>query len=98
MVITGREKNKEPKVHYELRNAGFNYIPEDQELINKLPEISGYSPHGVARTKDCHSLLPTKEGQQYIANLHRLTHQGTKKLKEIVKSSKYYILKVSNVA
>jgi hypothetical protein len=98
MILKTREKNKEPKDHYELRNAGFNYTPKDQELINKLPEISGYSPHGVARTQDGCSVLPTKEGQQYVANLHRLTHLGTKKLKEIVKSSNYYVIKLSNVA
>jgi hypothetical protein len=98
MILMAREKNKEPKDHYELRNAGFNYIPEDQELINKLPGIPGYYPHGVARTQDGCSVLPTKEGHQYVANLHWLMHLGTKKLKEMVKSSNDYVIKLSDVA
>ena len=52
----------------------------------------------MAKTQDGHLVLPTKEGQQYVANLHRLTHLGTKKLKEIVKNSNYYVIKLSDVA
>ena len=52
----------------------------------------------MAKTQDGCSALPTKEGQQYVANLHWLTHLGTKKLKEIVKNSNYYVIKLSDVA
>jgi hypothetical protein len=87
MILIAREKNKELKDHYELKDAGFDYTPEDQELIGKIAEICGYTPQRVAKTQDGRSVLPTKEGQQYVANLHRLTHLRTKKLKEIVKNS-----------
>ena len=98
MRIIAREKNKELKDHYELKDVGVDYTPEDQELIDKIPEICGYTPQGVAKTQDGCSVLPTREGQQYVANLHWLTHLGTKKLKEIVKSSNYYVIKLSDVA
>ena len=52
----------------------------------------------MAKTQDGCSALPTKEGQQYVANLHWLMHLGTKKLKEIVKNSNYYVIKPSDVA
>ena len=51
----------------------------------------------MAKTQDGRSVLPTKEGQPYAANLYRLTHLGTKKLKEIVKNSNYYVIKLSDV-
>ena len=97
MILIAREKNKELKDHYEFKNTGFDYTPEDQELTGKIPEICGYTPQGVAKTQDGHSVLPTK-GQQYVANLHWLTHLETKKLKEIVKNSNYYVIKLSDVA
>lgn len=50
----------------------------------------------MAKTQDGCSVLPTKEGQQYVANLHWLTHLETKKLKEIVKNSNYYVIKLSD--
>jgi hypothetical protein len=98
MILIAREKNKELKDHYELKDAGFDYTPEDQELIGKIAEICGYTPQRVAKTQDGRSVLPTKEGQQYVANLHRLTHLETKKRKEIVKNSNYYVIKPSDVA
>lgn len=52
----------------------------------------------MAKTQDGCSVLPTKEGQQYVANLHWLMHLETKKLKEIVKNSNYYVIKLSDVA
>jgi hypothetical protein len=50
MRIIAREKNKELKDHYELKDAGFDYTPEDQELMNKIPEICGYTPQRVAKS------------------------------------------------
>ena len=52
----------------------------------------------MAKTQDGCSALPTKEGQQYVANLHWLTHLGSKKLKEIVKSSNYYVIRLLDIA
>ena len=52
----------------------------------------------MTKTQDGRLVLPTKEGQQYGANLHWLTHLGTKKFKEIVKSSSYYAIRLPNVA
>lgn len=52
----------------------------------------------MAKTQDGRLVLPTREGQQYVANLHRLTHLKTKKLKKIVRSSNYYVIKLSDVA
>ena len=63
MILIAREKNKELKDHYELKDAGFDYTPEDQELTGKIPEICRYTPQGVAKTQDGHSVLPTKLGQ-----------------------------------
>jgi endonuclease III-like uncharacterized protein len=52
----------------------------------------------VAKTQDGCYYLPTRKGQQYVASLHRLTHLGNKKLKETVKSSNYYVIKISDIA
>ena len=71
---------------------------EDQELIGKIPETCGYTPKEVAKTQDGCYCLPTRKGQQYVASLHRLTHLGNKKLKETVKSSNYYVIKMSDIA
>ena len=30
MILIAREKNKELKDHYELKDTGFDYTPEDQ--------------------------------------------------------------------
>jgi hypothetical protein len=97
-ILIAREKNKELKNHYELKDTGFDYTSEDQELTGKIPEICRYTLQGVAKTQDGCSVLPTREGQQYVANLHWLTHLGTKKLKEIVKNSNYYVIKLFDVA
>jgi hypothetical protein len=98
MILIAREKNKELKDHYELKATGFDYTPEDQELTGKIPEICRYTPQEVAKTQDGCLVLPTKEGQQYVANVHQLMHLETKNLKEIVKNSNYYVIKLFNVA
>lgn len=84
MILVAREKKKKKlKDNYDLKDAGFDYTPEDQELIDKLPEICGYTPQGVAKTQDGHLVLPTKEGQQYGANLLWLTHFELRRSKKL---------------
>ena len=46
-----REKNKECQDHYNLKDAGFDYTPEDQKLTGKIPDICGCTTRGVSRTK-----------------------------------------------
>lgn len=35
MIFIAKKKNKELQDHYELKDTGFDYTPEDQELIKK---------------------------------------------------------------
>lgn len=42
-------------------------------------------------------ILPSKEGYHYVQNLHQLIHLGSKKLKELVQGSDYYILDLPEV-
>ena len=81
-----KEKNKELKDHYELKDTGFDYTPEDQELTCKIPEICRYTPQGVAKTQDGCYFLPTRKGQQYVASLHRLTHLGKRSSKKLLRA------------
>ena len=46
-----REKNKACQDHYKLKDAGFDYTPEDQELTGKIPDICRCTTQGVSRTK-----------------------------------------------
>ena len=52
----------------------------------------------MAKTQDGCYFLPTRKGQQYVASLHRLTHLGNKKVKETVKISNNYVIKMSDIA
>ena len=80
MILIAREKNKELKDHYELKDTGFDYTPEDQELIDKIPEICGYTPQGVAKTEDGHSALPTEEGNNIYTSSRTWDLRNSKKL------------------
>ena len=56
-----REKNKACQDHYKLKDAGFDYTPEDQELTGKMPAICVHTTQGVTKTQDGCSVLPTRE-------------------------------------
>ena len=43
-------------------------------------------------------ILPQKEGKRFIENIHLLSHLGAKYLQTQVKSSTFYVLRLSDVA
>lgn len=62
-----------------------------EEIRNHPPEPPEHTHKGCALTEDGQIVLPAKEGQDYVKRLHQLTHLGTEKLKQLIKSSKYCV-------
>lgn len=80
------------------KNSSFQYTQEELEELHRSDWVQGFSPYGVAETADGKQILPNKEGRDFIANLHRLTHLGTRKLIELVNSSQYYVQRLPDLA
>lgn len=69
---------------------------EDHQLMDRL----GFQPSSDGKerySRDGRSVLPLKEGQKYVTNLHCLTHLGIKYLETLLRSSKYYVLKLTDI-
>ena len=98
MILVVNQGVKKSKEYCDIRETSFRYIPKDHHPMEKLKLEYSYTPYGVAETEDGKSILPQKEGQQYVTNLHQLTHLGTKKLKDIVCHSDYYVMSLSDIA
>lgn len=78
----------------------FNYPHEDYGLIEDMActgKAQMFSFGGLAKTKDGRIILPSKEGRDYVKRIHQLTHLGDEKLKQLIKGSKYYVLKLNTV-
>ncbi|XP_052018559.1 uncharacterized protein LOC127668804 isoform X2 [Apodemus sylvaticus] len=94
MVFPVASKNKETIDDYDIRDTSFRggcpYSFGGDNNMRKI--VQGYSPYGVAETEEGKSVLSQKEGQPYVANFHQLTHLGTKKVKDIVHHSDYYVM------
>lgn len=58
----------------------------------------GLYHHGTITTKEGKIILPHREGEIYVKAIHRLTHLGTRKLCDLIKPSRYYILKLQFMA
>lgn len=80
---------KESKDYCDTRETSFRYTSEDYQIMDKLGLAQGFTSYGGGETEGGRLILPQKEGHKYVANLHYLTHLGTKKLKGIVRSSDY---------
>jgi hypothetical protein len=89
---------KEPKDYYDIRETSFRYTPEDYQVMDKLTLVKE-TLYGVVKTEKKGKLvLPWEEGHKYVTNLHYLTHLGAKKLKGVVRSSDYYVTRLSDLA
>ena len=88
---------KEPKDYHDISETNFRYTPEDYQVMGKLGLVKK-TPYGAVETEGGKLVLPRKEGHKYVTNLHYLTHLGAKKLKDVVKSSNYYVMGLSDLA
>lgn len=75
----------------------FQYTPEDLDKIKKRVGPCLEKTPGIKTSPDGRMILPSKERYHYVQNLHQLTHLGSKKLKELVQGSDYYILDLPEV-
>ena len=98
MILIANQGVKKSKAYYGIRETSFMYTPKDHHQMKKLKIVYSYTPYGVAETEDGKSILLQKEGQQYVTNLHQLTHLGTKKLKDIVGHSDHHVTGLSDIA
>ena len=98
MILIANQGIKNSKDYYNIRETSFRYTPKDHRLMEKLKIIYSYTPYKITETEDGKSILPQKEGHQYVTNLHQLTHLGTKKVKDIVRHSDYHVMGLSDIA
>ena len=71
--------------------ALFQYSKEDYKLMSHL-DIQLESPYGARETTNGKLVLPRKEAIEFMKHLHRLTHLGTKRLIQLIKSTDYHII------
>lgn len=86
-----------PKDYYATQETSFRYSAEDHQMMEKL-RLTQESPYGVMQAEGRKQVLLREEGCKYVTNLHQLTHLGAKKLKEVVRSSDYYVIGLSDLA
>nr|AEF12610.1 pol protein [Porcine endogenous retrovirus B] len=73
------------------------YTLEDWQEIKKIDQFSE-TPEGTCYTSYGKEILPHKEGLEYVQQIHRLTHLGTKHLQQLVRTSPYHVLRLPGVA
>ncbi|XP_027241441.2 MLV-related proviral Env polyprotein-like [Cricetulus griseus] len=69
-------------------DPSFIYPYKDYDLIEDMTgagKARMFSFGGLAKTKDGRIILPSKEGQDYVRQIHQLTHLGNEKLKQLIK-------------
>ncbi|XP_073069533.1 uncharacterized protein [Manis javanica] len=75
----------------------FQYTPEDLVCINKLG-FKNSSPQEIYKSEKGKVVLPRKEAEEYLRQLHQLTHLGAKNLKTLVRDSPYHIIGLGKLA
>lgn len=70
----------------------FQYPSEDSQKITSELGPRPSIPGGRKVTDEGKLILTQAEGREYVANLHYITHLGTKRLIDIVKASSFYVL------
>lgn len=81
-------------------SPNYAYSDGDFRLLESMichKQAQEFNFRGLAQTMDGRIILPTKEGKSYVQKLHQLTHLGSEKLIQLIKSSNYYILKLNSI-
>lgn len=66
------------------------YSKEDATSIHKLPMT--HKPEGWWLTGDCKIILPTNLAAGLLQHIHRTTHLGTRKIKDLIRKADLQIL------
>ncbi|MEJ1272722.1 hypothetical protein NN561_003575 [Cricetulus griseus] len=94
------EETGTPPEPPQVMDPSFIYPYKDYDLIEDMTgagKARMFSFGGLAKTKDGRIILPSKEGQDYVRQIHQLTHLGNEKLKQLIKGSKYYVLRLNTI-
>ncbi|XP_073090762.1 uncharacterized protein [Manis javanica] len=75
----------------------FQYTPEDLVCINKLG-FKNSSPQEIYKSEKGKVVLPQREAEEYLRQLHQLTHLGAKNLKTLVRDSPYHVIGLGKLA